>query len=343
MAEEKTMLNDFNSLNLFGFIYFKRKPLFYIGIAAAVISAIVSFMITEKYKSSVILFPSTTSSISKALLSENVVSAKQDILQFGEEEEAEQLLQILNSDEIRNKIIDKYNLMTHYKIDTTGKHKYSDLIDEFNTNIKFKRTEFMSVKIEVMDKDPMIAANIANDIAALLDTVKNRMLKERAMQAFNVVNNEYRSLVSEMRDKEDSLAKIMSLGMVDYERQSEVYAAQYAQAVAKGDKNAIKAMEEKMQILWKYGGAYLSLKDALELDRKALRLYKAKYDEAKVDANEHITSVFIVNRAVPAEKKSYPVRWLIVAVSTISTLILGVLAFIVLENIQKVQVQIKNN
>jgi uncharacterized protein involved in exopolysaccharide biosynthesis len=343
MAEEKAPMNDFNSLNLFGFIYYKRKPLIYIGLAAAVISAIVSLMITEKYKSSVILFPSTTSSISKALLSENVVSAKQNIMQFGEEEEAEQLLQILHSDEIRNKIIEKYNLMEHYKIDTSGKHKYTDLIDEFNTNIKFKRTEFMSVKVDVLDKDPVIAANIANDIAALLDTVKNRILKERAMQGFYVVENEYKNLLHEMREKEDSLSKIMSLGMVDYERQSEVYASQYAQAVAKGDKNAIKAMEEKMQILWKYGGAYLSLKDALELDRKALRLYKSKYDEAKVDAHQHITSVFIVNRAVPAEKKSYPVRWLIVVVSTISALVLGVLAFIVLENISKVHSQIKNN
>jgi hypothetical protein len=195
--------------------------------------------------------------------------------------------------------------------------------------------------VDVLDKDPVIAANIANDIAALLDTVKNRMLKERAIQGFNIVQQEYLNLVREMKDKEDSLAKIMSLGMVDYERQSEVYASQYAQAVAKGDKAAIKAMEEKMDILWKYGGAYLSLKDGLELDRKALRVYKSKYDEARVDANQHITSVFLVNRAVPAEKKAYPVRWLIVAVSVVSSLVLAVLLMIVFDNIRTLQAQLK--
>jgi hypothetical protein len=50
------------------------------------------------------MFPTTNSSISKSLLSENSFE-KENILQFGEEEQVEQMLQILNSDEIKERII----------------------------------------------------------------------------------------------------------------------------------------------------------------------------------------------------------------------------------------------
>ena len=95
--------NYFDSTSLFEFFWRWRKQLIIIGVAAAVLSAVVSFMIHEKFKSTVIMFPVQSNSVSKALLTEDV-TGKQDILQFGEEEQAEQMLQILSSDEIRSRI-----------------------------------------------------------------------------------------------------------------------------------------------------------------------------------------------------------------------------------------------
>ena len=134
-----------NTINILHFIYNWRKHLFIIAITTFIISSIISFTIQEKYKSTVILFPSTTSSISKALLNENNFK-QDDVLAFGAEEEAEQMLQILNSDEIRTKICEKYKLLTHYEIDSTDKFKRTKLYNEFQNNITFKRTEFMSIK-----------------------------------------------------------------------------------------------------------------------------------------------------------------------------------------------------
>ena len=99
-----------------------------IGAVTILVSSIVSLLIKEKYKSTVVLFPTTTNSISKALLDENNYQ-KTDILQFGEEEEAEKMLQILNSDEIRSTICQKYDLMKHYNIDSTDKFKRTKLYE----------------------------------------------------------------------------------------------------------------------------------------------------------------------------------------------------------------------
>ena len=74
-----------------------KKPLIIVTLVAVIGSAIFSgeTFIPPKYKSTVILFPASTSSISKAVM-EDHPGDKQDILAFGEEEQAEQLLQILN-------------------------------------------------------------------------------------------------------------------------------------------------------------------------------------------------------------------------------------------------------
>ena len=105
---------SFNSTNFILFLYKWRSPLMLIAAAAIVLSVLFSspWFITPKYKSTVIMFPTSTNAVSKALLSESFGN-KQDILEFGEEEQAEQLLQILNSNQIQAKVIEKFNMMKH--------------------------------------------------------------------------------------------------------------------------------------------------------------------------------------------------------------------------------------
>lgn len=325
---------DFNSMNILHFMFKWRKPLIIIAIAAFIISSIIAMTIRSKYKSTVILFPATTSSISKALLSE-VNFKNDDVLAFGAEEEAEQMLQILNSDEIRTKISEKYNLLSHYEIDSTDKFKRTKLYEEFQSNITFKRTEYMSVKIEVLDTDPEIAAQIANDISKLHDSTKIRMQRERALQALKIVKKEFFDKQEEIRRMTDSIQKLNALGLYDYESQSEVTTEQHAIALSKGDQRAVKAMEEKLKIIATYGSAYVSLRDNLELQRKQLNVLQTKYEGAKADAEQVLPQKFVVSNAYPAEKKSYPVRWIIVVVSTITTLLMAIIAILLIENFKQ--------
>ncbi len=330
--------SDFNSLNVLYFIYKWRKPLILVGIAAFVLSSIVALTIKEKYKSTVILFPATTNSISKALLTENNVK-QEDVLQFGEEDEAEQMLQILSSDEIRTKVCEKYNLMAHYGIDSTDKFKRTKLYDEFQSNISFKRTEYMSVKIEVMDSDPELASVIANDIAALHDSTKIRIQRVRALRSLKIVEQEYFQKLQDVKRGIDSMKIINSYGIYDYESQSEVTSEQYAIAMSKGDQRAMKLLEQQLKIIGEYGGAYVSLRENLYMQRKQLNLLKTKYEEVKVDATEVLPQKFIVSNAFPAEKKSYPVRWIIVLVSTFATLLAAIIAILMLENVKQIKTE----
>lgn len=327
---------DFESTNFIIFLHHWRKPLLIISIAAFIISIIFSspFFITPKYKSTVIMFPTSTNSISKALLSENI-GEKQDILQFGEDEQSEQMLQILSSNKIKDRVIEKYNLMKHYDIDKNSRYKNTKLFKAYENNVTFRRTEYMAVQITVLDRDPKIASAMANDIAELLDSTKNSMQKERAIRAFKIVEAEYSKLKDEVQQKEDSLTKLRELGVHDYESQAEMINQQLAIELARGNRSGVKALENKLEVLAEYGGPYVSLRDALEHDKKQLSEVKSKYEEAKIDATEVLPQKFIVNSAFEAEKKSYPIRWIIVMISTLSAFILGIIVLAVLDSLSR--------
>ena len=335
---------DFDSSGFIYFLYKWRKSLTIITTIAIIASVIFSspFFITPKYKSSVILFPTSSNSISQVLLGKKMNNEK-DILEFGEDEQTERMLQILNSNKIKDRIIEKYNLGDHYKIDKNKKYYNTKINNEYESNISFRRTEYMAVKISVLDKDPQMAADIANDISVLLDSTINDIKRERAYKGFKIVENEYLRLKAQIKETEDSLKVLRKLGVHDYESQVEMINQQLAIEIAKGNKQSIKRLENKLEILANYGGAYVTLRDALEYDIEQLSIVKARYEDVRIDAQQVLPQKFIVNHAFKAEKKSYPIRWLITVISTLSALFLSILIIIIIENFENIKNKKKEN
>ncbi len=321
-----------NNNDIMLFLFRWRKPLIIIGIVSTILSLVLSspLFITPLFKSSVILYPASSNAISKALLNVNA-TAEQDILQFGEDAQTEQMLQILNSNAIRDKVIQKFNLADHYGIKSGSKYFYTRLYNRFKSNVTFKRTEYMAVKISVLDTDPQMSADIANGIAALLDSVKIDMQRQRASQGFKIVESAYNAMKAEILTMEDSLTKLRMLGVHDYETQAEMINQQLAIEIAKGNSRAINALENKLQVLAKYGGPYVSLRDALEYKQEQLSILKTHYEDARIDANEVLAQKFVVENAYKSERKAYPIVWVIVILSIISSLLFSILVMACVE------------
>ena len=100
-----------DSSHLLLFVFSKLRIFIVVGIVTLIISAGVSLVIEEKFESSVILFATTQSSIGEAFFEE---SKQGDLLAYGETEDAERLLQLLNSSKVRSQIIANHNLDEHY-------------------------------------------------------------------------------------------------------------------------------------------------------------------------------------------------------------------------------------
>ena len=132
---------NFNSVDLLIYIWNKRIILMIVGFVAAVASMVISFTITPMFRASVVMFPASSASVARGLMAQNY-SGNKSVYGFGEEDQAEQLLQVLHSEPIRTRIIEKYNLMEHYEIDPEGKYPRTKLYEQFRSNINFRLTEF---------------------------------------------------------------------------------------------------------------------------------------------------------------------------------------------------------
>jgi uncharacterized protein involved in exopolysaccharide biosynthesis len=322
---------------MYVFLYRYKAHLGVLILLSAIVSSVVSLNIREKYKSVAVIYPSNTRSVAKALIS-NRFGGKADILEFGEEEKSEQLLEILNSDKVKSRVISKFELLKHYDINPKEtKTPNHDLYEIFDENISFKQNKNMAVEVIVLDHSPDTASLIAKSILKILDDVVNDIQKERAIQGFEVVKKTYYGLFNDIRIMEDSLAFIMSKGVLDINSQSEVYTDAYAKAVAERNTSAAQALEEKLAVLSKYGSQFMSLRGRLDNDRLRLSKLKGKFDEAKVDAESRIQNYFTVTSPFPAEKKSYPVRWLIVTLSIVGTVLTGIISIFFYEQAQKLK------
>jgi uncharacterized protein involved in exopolysaccharide biosynthesis len=332
----KKTFKVYDAFDLIQFAWEKKFLLIGITFLGAVLSIIISLTLTDKFKSTVVLFPAASVSLSKSLVETTSIQMdNRDVLSFGREEDAERMLQILYSNQIKDYVVQKYGLMNHYEIDLeTDKFPYTKLDNKYKSNIKFRRTQFQSIEISVLDEDPQYAADIANDIAAYIDSTIQNMKKERAQEAFNIVEHEFNSAQTEIESLNDTIQKIRMLGIIDYESQAASLNEAYAQAIARNNTQVANKIKNRMNNLAKYGGIYVELSKKLEAEIERYGQLKAKFASAKINVEQTVPQIFIVDEAKKSERKSEPKRSIIVMVSTISTFAIALLLLLIVENVR---------
>ncbi|MDC0338189.1 Wzz/FepE/Etk N-terminal domain-containing protein [Flavobacteriales bacterium] len=325
--------NEFDSIDLISFLWKERKVLIILGILAVVVSSIVSLMMQEKFLSTVTLFPAKSSSITFS----EVITEDQSVTKFGEEEEAEQMLQILESALVREKIITRFDLMKHYDIDTAGKLKYTELSETYSDNITFQRNNKGAVIINVLDHDKDTAALIANHISNLFDSTKNSIIHERALLEFEVKKMKLHKLQDEMNVLRDTMSKLTTLGVVTNQAYQGLTLAMNS---AKGDETRTR-YEQKLEMTEKYGSVLQSFQVRAEFLSERMATMETSYEQSESDAQSNISHKFVVELASPAEKKAYPIRWLIVAVSTFATVFFAIILLLFVAKIKELKANSK--
>tara|TARA_B100001093_G_C26856749_1_gene1027802 strand:- start:2106 stop:3107 length:1002 start_codon:yes stop_codon:yes gene_type:complete len=324
-----------NSTHLLRFIFDRRKTFFLIGVIAAALSSVAALLMEEQFKSTVIMFATPQHSIGEQFYEE---IKRNDLLEYGETEDAERLLQILNSDRIRNRIIEKYDLWTHYDINQSMAGAQALLGKEYNSNVDARLTRYGSIEVAVLDRDPKQAADMANDIAFLADSVANRLRNERAQEALVYAGSSLNQVQKEIQDMEDELGKLYELGVYDFATQIEGLNEQYATAIAKGATSNAEKIRKQMAEISTHANDFNKLSNLIEAAYEREAILKKRFELMKLDAETQMPSAFVVDYAAPADKKSKPIRWLIVVMSVASTLALALLILLGAENIKQPKV-----
>jgi uncharacterized protein involved in exopolysaccharide biosynthesis len=323
----------YNAYDLIQFVWNKKWILIGLSFVAFVLSILVSLNMTPRYRSQVVIFPAASISLSKNMVETSTISMdSRDVLSFGGDADVERLLQILRSNQIRDHVAKKFDLLKHYKINPSSKYTENQLDNAFRGNVKFHRTEYNSIEIGVLDTDPVMASNIANEVCGYIDSTLHKMQIERAMDAYNIVKGEYESSQRDIRMYSDSLQLLRQKGVTDYESQAAALNTAYANALEKGNSQAVEAIKKQLNILAVYGGKYVELSQKLQSEIGRLGQLKTKYASYKVNIEHTIPQIFVMDKARVEEKKVSPKRLMIVVMSTFSTFAMALILLLVIQN-----------
>ena len=313
------MGNFFDNQNLLETLWKWKKHLITVGVLAILASAIFSSstFIKPKFKSTARIYPS------------------KNIYVFSEESESEQLLEIINSLDIKLKVIDAFNLSEVYKIDKNDPQYLTFILGEFNDNVKFKKTEYETVEISVLDTDPNRACAMCDSLITFLDakirsihSIKYKEVVKIAKRDLIIIQHQSDSV----RSKLDEMRR--DYHIFDYESQAKEITKGMAKVFAEQKMNTAggKELDKWMRSLAEKGGEY----EAMDKLQKSLLAQtdslKREINRSESDATKQISYGQRVQNPVPADKKSYPVRWLIVLLSTFAAEFFAMIVVLFLDN-----------
>lgn len=290
-----------------------------IGIIAVVLSSVFSspYFIHPKYKASVVFYPV-------------------NILPYGSETPVEQALQILDGSDIRDEVINTFNLAFHYDIDTTSMGYYSKVISSYNSNITFKSTRYESVEVQVSDTDPATSKAITDHLIVLYNKKAQKLQRKKSNEVVLVYANHLKQNQKEL-DSIDQVIQDFRLkyGILDYNIQVQEATRGYFSggvknnAVEKEAKGLLISLQEK-------GGEFFEMTAKADVLRGINSDLTEKYSVFLMDVTKELTYSDVVSNSRLPDKKSYPIRWLIVLSTTLATLLMAVIVFAVIDGEEKV-------
>jgi uncharacterized protein involved in exopolysaccharide biosynthesis len=238
--------------------------------------------------------------------------------EFSDETFTEQMLQVMDSQEILDSVAEAFDLMQHYKIDNDYQFAKTALIGEYRDRVSISKTPYDAVKIKVLDEDPEIACAMVNEIIGLYNVKFSEIHKskkwENARMYEKNLARKYNFIDSLKRD----LAQIANNGnMINYLYLSKGNSIAY---FSEGENNNAEDIANA-----------IALVELIASETAAYSEIKIEYEREIRQADGDITYLNVVSKPFVAEKKSYPVRWIIVALCGISAFLLSVLSVITIE------------
>jgi len=336
--------NEFNSFSLINYIWQWRKLFLILCGAVGVLSIVFTLktFIPPQFTATTIIYAPRTNSVSKILNNENNVNERLDIKSYAVEEETEQMMQILNSREIKDVLIERYNLIGYYGIKTNTKAWKAKLYETLEGFIDIKRTRYGAISISVTDWSPQQAAQMANDIASELDTIKNRIERERAFAACKALEVLIKEAEAQRRIIADSLDIMAKNGVFVLDFQIERVIQQYAIALAQGNMAGVQRLQKELEKLEKYGHAANSLRREQFYLSDQIGVAKMKLLNAQMDYYGTMPVKFVIEKAVAPDKKSHPKKIMIGLISVIGTFIFTLMVLLLMDKIKK-EIVIESN
>lgn len=311
------MNNFFDNQRIISLIWKRKFHFVIVGIIAMLLGAIFSgpTFIKPKYRSTARIYPS-------------------NIGEMSEESRTEQMLEILNSNDVKIKMFNAFDLAEANNIKKDDPKYLTYMFAIYNKNVKTSKTQYETVEIDVLDFIPEQAAAMCDSIIHFYNQKVGQIHKAKTREMVQILKEQLDRKYLLIDTVAAELNKIRAeTGIIDFNNQVPEITRGYMTALATGRSSA----QDTKEIKKLYDNMVSKGADSYWLENRYNTLV-SEIDSVNVlyeinlsEYNKNITYCHIVESPFPADKKAFPVRWLIVLFSAFSAVFFALLVFLVLD------------
>jgi uncharacterized protein involved in exopolysaccharide biosynthesis len=287
-----------NTTELIKFLWDKKVRIILITFCGTLLVALISLLIPNKYKATAVVFGSEFYSMPKAVVSEYQLSEPFfDNYRLGDEESTEQYIEIVKSEYVMDHLFEKFDLYGIYGVSPDEPGTRFLIEYKLRKQIRISKSRYTSVNIEVIDKNPKFAVDVANTIANYLDTVVYKMNQKKLNYEYAMVKKTMEIQQALVNSYQDSLSQVI-------------------------DK--------------KNSAEYIKFNQLLSDNIKKLSFYQSKYNEAGFQLTNIPVYKFIVSYAKLPEWKDSPKRTVIAIFSGFCSFVLAVMVVLISDSLKRI-------
>lgn len=315
------MDKEFNLVNAIRILLKWKMPLIGLTLVSGAVAALFSVFVMDEYYLSWSTFYPTNQYLNDRSMIFNTESSGGQVEYFGGKNDVNRVLTIANSESVINYIIDSFNLTDHYKVSRNKKYWKTIVRKKFDKNYKAIKTEREAIEISVYDTDPQLASAIVNAIVEKVDEQNKRHVQETKTQLYNVLCKQ----IEEQQDKVEDY--VTTLATLAAEFDIKVSSAAGSTVLVEG-KN-FRAVQEYKALLEKQENAMKEFNNRSNIK-----------EQMEVAMKSSSASLFIVEKAFPADRRDKPVRSLVVAITMLVTIFVSVIGVFLIEQWKELKSQI---
>ncbi|MBK8347500.1 MAG: hypothetical protein IPL08_07680 [Saprospiraceae bacterium] len=337
-----------------------KKELIWSAIIIMALSVLASLLLPNYYKAET-TFYAASPDLARPI---PIGGDEKDVRIYGDDKDLDRLFTIASSHEVLFHLIDSFDLYKHYDIDKSDKKAKFKVREELLENYQTIKTKYGALLLISEDKDPVMAAAIANAAREKIQRIAQKIVKDSQKK---LIDNYYSNIFNKQIQSDSLSNKLRHIkeqsGVFETWGQSSIYTKLLAEAEsnledAKGKISFYKkyptyrdsmikymAMEvgaynkkaKATQELEKYAPVLSELKqleqeqtrlfDQISLDKERLKQLNATYSVP-------FTALHLVEAAEIPVQKSRPKRSIIVLLTSLCGIMLSFFAVFVIENIR---------
>lgn len=341
-----------------------RKQIATVCLVAFVGSIIISLLLPVYYKATTVFLAASPD------------QAKPDLLYgkgnfepeyYGNESDIDRVLTISESNELVSFLVDSFQLYDHYNIDSTGRRARYKVRETLFDLYEVQKTKRDAIELTVEDKDPELAAKMANAARQKIDELAQQLIKEGQLQTIRSYEINLRNKEELLNVLSDSLSRQrQSYGIYNAESQSEAITSQFAKAEAKlirnrgrleslqtqggarrdsilalqalvnGQEQEVQALQEKIDRLNAGMAKVNTLDRQYKEANQSLGEDKERYKVLVSTYRSNIPSIILVEKAMVPIIKSRPQRALIVVASVAIAFLFSVITVLLIDAYKEV-------